>query len=164
MLIIWPSALLTQYYRKSWWKLCSPALSHYLRLWTLIGCAKKLSESFYCRILLVFVKCVLILLITSYLCSNMISKIIRLSNHMIKIWLCFEQQTWKYFTFSHDAQTSQPSVCKSWPYAKYLFVWSSHSVNSHISSFRWNPKPFAKILWSLTQPLVLKFPFFFHHS
>ena len=102
----------------------------------------------------------LIILITSYLCSNMISKIIRLSSHMTKIWLCFEQQTWKYFALGHDAQTTQPSVCRSWPYAKYLFVWSSHSVNSHISSFRWNPKPFAKILWSLTQPLVLKFPFF----
>ena len=98
----------------------------------------------------------------------MISKIIRLSSHMIKIWLCFEQQTWKYFALSHDAQTTQPSVCRSWPYAKYLSVWSAHSVNSHISSFRWNPKPFAKILWSLTQPLyfsskyhVLKFHLIF---
>ena len=110
----------------------------------------------------------LIILITSYLCSNIISKIIRLSNHMIKIWLCFEQQTWKYFALGHDAQTTQPSVCRSWPYAKYLSVWSAHSVNSHISSFRWNPKPFAKILWSLTQPLyfsskyhVLKFHLIF---
>lgn len=31
---------------------------------------------------------------------------------MIKIWLCFEQQTWKYFALGHDAQTTQPSVCR----------------------------------------------------
>ena len=48
---------------------------------------------------------------------------------MIKIWLCFEQQTWKYFALGHDAQTT--SVCRSWPYAKYLFVWSSHSIATY---------------------------------